>query len=163
MKVSLTAIKALRDKTSASINDVKEALTSAEGDEKKALALLKKRGAMMAAKRAGRSAGEGRVETYVHHDGKLGAIVEVNCETDFVARTSEFSAFCRDVAMHVAAMGPSRISPDESGDGDALLEQTFVKDPGTTVGQMLTTFIGKTGENVVIRRFTRFGLGEATE
>lgn len=169
-KISVEAIKALREKTSASINDVRSALESAGGDEAKALQLLRQRGAAIAEKRQGRATGQGRVESYVHHDGRLGALVEVNCETDFVARTPEFLQFCRNVAMQVAAMNPRYIrkedaSPDAAQDADALktfclLEQPFVKDQGTTVGALLQTLIAQTGENVVIRRFVKFAVGD---
>jgi elongation factor Ts len=166
-KVSLEAIKALRDKTSASINDVRSALESAGGDEKKALQLLRERGAAIAEKRQGRATGQGRVEAYVHHDGRIGALVEVDCETDFVARTLEFQEFCRNVAMHVAAVSPRYVqaedAPKDEGDakGSSLLEQPFVKDPSVTVRELLKALIAKTGENVVIRRFSKFGVGEA--
>jgi len=168
---SLNAIKALREKTSASINDIRAALESAGGDEAKAMELLRRRGAAIAEKRQGRAAGQGRVEAYVHHDGRLGSLVEVNCETDFVARTPEFVQFCLDVAMHVAAMSPRYLTPEEmpageGGDAEArkalcLLEQPFVKDQGTTIQELLKALIAKTGENVVIRRFVRFGVGDA--
>jgi len=169
-KVSLDAIKALREKTSASVGDVRQALESAGGNEAKALELLRQRGAAIAEKRQGRATGQGRVESYVHHDGRLGAIVEVNCETDFVARTPEFVQFCRDVAMHVAAMSPRHVRLEEAPAGGAsggedpkglcLLEQPFVKDQGTAVKDLLKALIAKTGENVVIRRFVRFTVGE---
>ena len=171
-KPSLDAIKALRDKTSASINDVRAALESAGGDEAKALQLLRERGAAIAEKRQDRATGQGRVETYVHHDGRLGALVEVDCETDFVARTPEFQQFCRDVAMQVAAMSPRYVKPEDVPAGEAsgaealkalcLLEQPFVKDQGTAVKDLLKALIAKTGENVVIRRFVRFGVGESS-
>jgi len=171
MKVSLDAIKALREKTSASLNDVRSALESSGGNETKALELLRQRGAHIAEKRQGRATGQGRIESYVHHDGRLAAIVEVDCETDFVARTPEFTGFCRDVAMHVAAMGPRYVRSEEAPENDravadvlkasCLLEQPFVKDQGTTVGELLHALIAKTGENVVIRRFARFAVGEA--
>ncbi len=170
-KVSLEAIKALRQKTSASLNDVRAALESAHGDEAKALAFLRERGAQIAEKRQGRTTGQGRIETYVHHDGRLAAIVEVNCETDFVARTPDFQQFCRDVAMQVAAMNPRYLRKEdvpssESLDAEAvkavcLLEQPFVKDQGITLNDMLKALIAKTGENVVIRRFARFAVGDA--
>ncbi len=153
-KTSLEAIKALREKTSASLNDVRSALESAGGDEKKALELLRQRGVQIAEKRSGRATGQGRVETYVHHDGRLGALIEINCETDFVARTPAFVQFCRDVAMHVAAMDPQP---------STLLEQPFVKDQGTTVGDLLKSLIATTGENVVIKRFTRYAVGEPAQ
>ena len=152
-KVSVEAVKALRDKTSASLNDVRAALESAGGNEAKALELLRARGAQIAEKLYGRATGQGRVESYVHHDGRLAAIVEVNCENDFVARTPEFQQFCRDVAMQVAAMAPVQV--------ESLLEQPFVKDQGTTVHDLLKALIAKTGENVIIRRFARFAVGES--
>ena len=169
-KVSLDAVKALRDKTSASINDCRRALESAGGDERKALELLRQRGAQIAKTRQGRTAAQGRVESYVHHDGRLAALVEVNCETDFVARTPEFLQFCKDVAMQVAAMSPQYVRKEDapsagahSGEGlraACLLEQPFVKDAGVTVGDLLKALIAKTGENVVIRRIARFAVGE---
>lgn len=161
MKINVEAIKALREKTSASLNDVRLALSEADGDEKKAMVLLKKRGAAIALKRAGRAASEGRVESYIHHDGKIAAIVEINCETDFVARLPEFAQFCKDIAMHIAAMGPTTVKSGEGDEGEALLDQAFVKDPSQSIADLLKALIGKTGENMVIRRFTRFALGEA--
>ena len=170
MKVSLEAIKALREKTSASLNDVRAALESAHGNEAKALEFLRQRGAEIAQKRQGRVTGQGRVEAYVHHDGRLAAIVEVGCETDFVARTPEFLQFCRDVAMQVAAMGPRYVRPEDVPASErtaaqevkasCLLEQPFVKDQGMMVGDLLKALIAKTGENVVVRRFARFAVGE---
>ena len=170
-KVSLDAVKALREKTSASINDCRRALESAGGDERKALELLRQRGAAIAEKRQGRTTAQGRVESYVHHDGRLAVLVEVNCETDFVARTPEFAQFCKDAAMQIAAMSPHYIrredAPRDGGPSAeqlralCLLEQPFVKDAGVTVGDLLKALIAKTGENVVIRRFVRFAVGEA--
>ncbi len=172
MKISLEAIKALRDETGAPIGDVRHALESSGGDQAKARALLRQRGAATAEKRQGRTAGQGRVESYIHHDGRLGALVEVNCETDFVARTPDFLQFCRDVAMHVAAAGPRYVRPEDVPPGDplspeevkavCLLEQPFVKDQGTVVKDLLKLLIGKTGENVVIRRFVKFTVGESS-
>ena len=170
-KVSVEAIKALRDKTSASLNDVRAALEQSGGDEAKALAVLRARGAAIAEKRQGRATGQGRVETYVHHDGRMGAIVEVDCETDFVARTPEFQQFCKDLALHVAATGPRFVKPDDVPAGESLTEndvkawvllaQPFVKDPGTSIQDLVKALIAKTGENVVIRRFSRFEVGSA--
>ena len=170
-KVSLEAVKALREKTSASINDCRRALESAGGDEGKALELLRQRGAAIAKTRQGRTAAQGRVEAYVHHDGRLACLVEVDCETDFVARTPEFAQFCKDIAMQVAAMGPRYIRREDAPNDGArsiealqtscLLEQPFVKDAGVTIGDLLKALIAKTGENVVIRRFARFAVGEA--
>ncbi len=170
-KVSLDAIKALREKTSAPLGDVRSALEAANGDPKRAEQILRERGVQVAEKRQGRATGQGRIETYVHHDGKLAAIVEVNCETDFVARTPEFVQFCRDVAMHVAAMSPRYVRAEDAPSTESLgaeerkavclIEQPFVKDQGTTVGDLLKALIAKTGENVMIRRFSRFALGES--
>ena len=170
-KVSVGAVKALREKTSASINDCRAALESSGGDERKAMELLRQRGEAIAEKRQGRTAAQGRVESYVHHDGRLAALVEVNCETDFVARTPEFLQFCRDVAMQVAAMSPQYIRREDApSDGPpsgetlqtaCLLEQPFVKDAAVTMGDLLKALIAKTGENVFIRRYARFAVGEA--
>lgn len=152
MKVSLESIKGLRDKTGAAIGDVRAALEAAGGDETKAKDILRQKGIEAAAKRKDRATTAGRVDAYVHHDGRVGAIVEINCETDFVARTEEFQKFCREVGMQVASMAP--VSVEE------LLQQPFIKDSKQTIGQLLTALIAKTGENITIRRATRFGLGE---
>ena len=163
--VSLDAVKSLREKTSASLNDVRLALESSGGDETKALAFLRQRGAAIAEKRQGRAAGQGRVEAYVHHDGRIGVLIEVNCETDFVARTPDFLQFCRDVAMHIAAMNPRCVSKDQlpadAAHETCLLDQPFVKDPSTTIQQLLEGLVAKTGERVVIRRFARFMVGQS--
>ena len=169
-KISVEAIKALREKTSAPMGDVRAALEAAGGDPVKAELKLKERGFQLAQKRQGRATGQGRIESYIHHDGKMGALIEVNCETDFVARTSDFSQFLKDLALHVAAMAPKYVTAedlpagttlsDDERKAQVLLEQPFVKDPGTTVGDMLKALIAKTGENVVIKRCIRFGLGE---
>ena len=171
--VSLDAIKALREKTSASLNDVRQALEAAAGDETKALTLLQQRGAQIAQRLQDRATGQGRIESYVHHDGRLGALVEINCETDSLARTLEFTQFCRDVAMQVAAMNPRYVRKEEvqpTAPQDAerlkalcLLEQPFVKDQGTTVNSLLHALIAKTGEHIVIRRFLRFAVGEPVQ
>ena len=152
-KVRLDAIKRLRDETGAPVGDVRSALEAADGDEAKARALLKQRGAQVANKRQGRATGQGRIEAYIHHDGRLGALVEVNCESDFVARTDEFRQLCKDLAMQVAAM--------EASDVDGLMKQPFVKDAGTTIGDLLKALMAKTGEKVVIKRFMKFALGDS--
>jgi elongation factor Ts len=184
-KIHLNAIKAYREKTNASINEVKQALeaaarscpASASGGpachcESKAAQVLRERGAQFAEKRQERTAAEGRVESYSHHNGRLAVLVEINCETDFVANTPEFAQFCKDVAMQVAAMSPRYVRREEApADGDlsaeelkaaCLLEQPFVKDASQTIGDLLKALIAKTGENVVIRRFARFAVGEST-
>jgi len=168
MKADVGAIKALRNKTNASLSDVRAALEASKGDESKALAWLRERGAAIAQTREGRATGQGRVEAYVHHDARVAVLVEINCETDFVARTPEFIQFCRDVAMQVAAMNPRYVregDAPEGGDaaGAGLLEQPFIKDAGLTVGGLLQGLVAKTGEHIVIRRFARFALGEAAD
>ena len=169
-KSNLDAIKTLREKTGASLNDICKALESAGDDEDRALEFLRQRGAAIAEKRRDRATGQGRVGSYLHHDGRLGALVEVQCETDFVARTPDFAQFCADVAMQVAAMRPRYVKKEDlssgaDGAGDpkaiCLLEQPFVKDPKVSVGDLLKLLIAKTGESVVIQRFTRFAVGEA--
>ena len=178
MKVSVDAVKQLREKTGAPMGDVRQALEASGGDEAKAVKWLNQKGFEAAQKRQTRATGAGRIESYVHHDGRVAALVEINCETDFVARLPEFQQFCRDVAMQVASQHPVCVKTDElsakhldtaKGLGKSaqefakdacLLEQSFIKDQAQTIGQLLTALIAKTGENVVVRRFTRFGLGE---
>ncbi len=178
MKVSIEVVKALREKTGAPLGDVRAALEEAGGNESKANELLKRKGFEAAQKRQGRAATLGRVESYVHHDGRVGVLVEVNCETDFVARLPEFQQFCRDVAMQIASLHPACVKPDdltprqrdeakslgksveELAKEVCLLEQVFIKDGSQTIGQYLTALIAKTGENIVVRRFSRFALGE---
>lgn len=164
MKVPVEAVKSLRDATGAPLGDVRSALEAAGGNAAKARELLKQKGFEAAMKRQDRAAGMGRVESYVHHDGRVGVLVEVNCETDFVARLPEFQQFCREVAMQVASQHPVCVKPSELPEhvarASCLLEQPFIKDQGQTMGQMLTALIAKTGENIVIRRFVRFALGE---
>jgi elongation factor Ts len=170
-KASLEAIKTLREKTGSSYKDVQAALETSGGDEARALAWLTSRGAQVAHSRAGRATAQGRIEAYIHHNGRLGALVEINCESDFVARTQEFVEFCRDVAMQVAATGPRYLRvedapsslPKEEAAALCLLEQPSVKDASATVAQRLNALIGQTGENMVIRRFHRFAIGESPE
>jgi len=178
MKVSVDAIKALREQTGAPLGDVRSALEAAKGDPAKATELLKQKGFEAARKRQGRATRLGRVDSYVHHDGRVGVLVEVNCETDFVARLPEFQQFCKDIAMQVASQHPLAVKPEdltprqreaakqlgktpqEFTSEACLLEQPFIKDQGQTITQYLTALIAKTGENIVIRRFVRFALGE---
>jgi len=172
--MSLTEIKKLRDMTSLGINDCKKALTEAKGDFDKALEILRNKGIQTLAKKSLRSAGQGRIDSYIHFGGNLGVLVEVNCETDFVARTDVFKAFVKDIAMQIAAANPEYINKDDVPkevlepieDKDAyckqscLLEQSFIKDSKLSVADYLREVVSKTGENVVIRRFIRFSLGE---
>ncbi len=174
MTSSVEDIKQLREETSCGVIECKKALEEAKGDFQKAKEILRKRGLEMAAKKADRTAKEGRVEAYIHHGNKIGVIVEVNCETDFVARNEDFMVFTRDLAMHIAALNPKYVKKEDvpadilikEPDKDAfikahcLLLQPFVKDPGKTIGDYLNELIAKIGENIQIGRFIRFKVGE---
>ena len=147
--------------------DCKRALEETGGDQEKAAALLREKGIASAAKKASRATNEGLVETYVHTGGRVGAMVEINCETDFVARTDDFRALAHDIAMQVAAMAPVSIGgTDTPEDEDApaqenvLLQQPFIKDPSLTVQDLINEAVGKLGENVRVNRIARFSLGE---
>ena len=166
MPVSPAAVKELRELTGAGILDCKSALEEAGGDFDKAKDILRKKGIAMAAKKAERATAEGLVQTYVHHDGRLGALVEINCETDFVARTEDFTKLAQNIALHVAATNPTYVSSEDipkGTEGDAkdlcLLLQPFVRDESMTVADMVKETIRRTGENIRIRRFARFELG----
>ncbi len=167
MEVSVDQIKALRARTSVGIMDCKRALEESGGDLDKAENILKTAGLAAAVKRASRETREGLVEAYIHPGARLGALVELGCETDFVARTAEFKALAHDLAMQVAAMAPQYIR-DEDLDEDetrppeevCLLKQTFIKDPSRRVEELIQETIGKVGENIRINRFSRFALGE---
>ncbi len=148
MAIDLTTIKKLRDETSASIADVRRALDEAKGDEKKALDWLKKRAGEIAAKKADRETGEGIIEAYIHGGGKVGVLIELLCETDFVAKTDEFKNLAKEIAMQVAAMNPK--------DVETLLKQEYIRDSSQTIEQLVKSLIGKLGENITIKRFQRF-------
>tara|TARA_B100000315_G_C14517437_1_gene559857 strand:+ start:633 stop:1160 length:528 start_codon:yes stop_codon:yes gene_type:complete len=172
--MSLTEIKKLREMTSLGINECKKALSESEGDFDKALTILRNRGTQMLAKKSSRTTSEGLVDSYIHFGGNLGALVEINCETDFVARTEVFKKFVKDVAMQVAAASPSYISkddvpqdlmkdledPDSFIKESCLTEQSFIKNNKISIGDYLKEIVSKSGENIVIRRFVRFGVGE---
>ena len=197
MEVSASMVKDLREKTGAGMMDCKKALSETGGNFEKAVDYLRQKGLATAAKRAGKTASEGRIGSYIHAGGKIGVMVEVNCETDFVAKTDDFQAFAKDMAMHIAASNPLYIRREdvsqevlerekeiyraqarEAGkpekiidkivDGKlekfysevCLLEQPFVKDPDLMVQDLLNGLIGKLGEKVEIRRFSRFQVGE---
>ena len=190
----------LRARTGAGMMDCKKALTEADGDMDKAVTILREKGAATAAKKAGRVAAEGIVESYIHMGGKIGVMLEVNCETDFVAKTPEFKAFVHDIAMHIAAANPTYVSEDEVSEADlekereiftaqalnegkpanivekmvegrlkkfkkeiCLLEQPFVKEPDKTIKDIVTEQVAKIGENISIRRFVRFEMGEGLQ
>ncbi len=195
--ISAAMVKELREKTGAGIMDCKDALGQSGGDMEKAVEFLRKKGLATAKKRAGRAMTEGVVETYIHMGGKLGVMVEVNCETDFVAKTDDFKVFARNIAMHVAASNPAGIVPedvapeiiekereiyraqalemgkpekmvDKIAEGklqkffkeNCLMNQPYVREPDKTVADYLNEVIGKTGENITVRRFVRFQVGE---
>jgi elongation factor Ts len=176
MAVSIEVIKQLREATSASVADCKNALDEAKGDLHKASEILKKRGLEIAAKKASRAAHQGRIEAYVHTGNKIGVLVEINCETDFVARNEEFIRFAKDVAMQIAASDPKFLKPedvpaetlkglkekekDDFFKAHCLLSQPFIKDEKLTIRDYLTSIVAKIGENIVIRRFSRFKIGE---
>jgi elongation factor Ts len=166
MVVSAETVKRLRDLTGAGMLDCKKALEETGGDLEKAKGILRQRGIAVAEKKAAQETRQGLVEAYIHPDSRLGALVELNCQTDFVARTDEFRALAHDLAMQVAATDPQHIAPDElpsGSDGDpaelCLLAQPFIKDPGRTVQDLVNDIIAKTGENIRVRRFARFHLG----
>ncbi len=197
MAISASDVKTLREMTGVGMMDCKKALTEADGNLDRAVEILREKGIASATKKGGRIAAEGIVESYIHMGGKIGVLIEVNCETDFVAKTPEFKSFVRDVAMHVAAANPQYLSREEvpadvlekereilraqaRNEGkpekiiermvegrvekfykdNCLLDQQFVKDPDMTIAQYVTDRIQKTGENVKIRRFVRYEMGE---
>jgi elongation factor Ts len=144
-------IAELREATGMGLMDVKKALEEASGDKAKALDLLRERGAHIVEKKAGRHAAQGLIEAYVH-GGRIGVLIEVNCETDFVARSETFQEFAHDLALQVSSMSPTTV--------EELLEQPFIKDSKLTIAQYLAEITGKLGERVVIGRFSRYQLGE---
>lgn len=175
--MSVEKIKKLRDSTSLGIKECKRALEDSLGDFDEALQILKKKGVEVIEKKKNRLASQGLVESYVHFGGNLGALVEVNCETDFVARTEVFKKFVKDLAMQVAAVNPKHIKKedvpaeelsrtDNAEDyfkENCLMEQAFIKDNKIKIENYLHDVVSQTGENIVIRRFVRFALGEANE
>lgn len=167
MTITTADIKALRELTGAGIMDSKRALEEAGGDIKRAQDILREKGIASAAKKSDRETEQGIIESYIHSGGRIGAMIEANCETDFVARTEDFKALAHDIAMQVAAMNPRFIDESEIPDGEdvnpqesCLLQQPFIKDPGMTIDELIKELIGKLGENIRIRRFSRFSLGE---
>lgn len=197
MKITTEMVKALREKTGCGMMDCKSALKEAKGDTEKAVDILRKKGLAAAARRAGRVTTEGIIDSYIHVGGKIGVLVEVNCESDFVARNIEFQAFTKDIAMQIAAQNPQYISREDVPDGIVehekdilrsqttgegkpekvidkivegrlekfysevcLLDQPFIKDPKKTIKDLLAELTAKIGENIIIRRFVRYQLGE---
>ncbi|MFC1929352.1 translation elongation factor Ts [Chloroflexota bacterium] len=166
MEISTEMIKDLRDQCGAGIMDCRNTLVETGGDMEKALQILKEKGILKAEKKAERETSQGLIEAYIHAGGRIGAMVEVNCETDFVARTDEFKELTHNIAMQVAAMCPQFISKEEIPEGTdvelqaaCLLHQPFIKDLTMTVQDTIVEAIAKVGENIKVRRFTRFELG----
>ncbi len=200
MHIDAKTVKALREKTGAGMMDCKKALQEAGGDEEKAVDVLREKGLSAAARRSGRAANQGIIDSYIHLGGKIGVLVEVNCETDYVARNDEFRDFVRNICLQVAATNPAYLNKEDVpervlekerqiikaqalNDGkpenviekivegrldkyyreNCLIEQVFVKDEDITVGELLTNLIARIGENIVIRRFNRFEIGEGLD
>ena len=165
MAVDTSKIKALREETGAPVMDCKRALEESSGNMDGARRWLRERGAAIAEKQAGRVASQGVVESYIHGGWRIGVIVEVNCETDFVARSDDFKKLAHDIAMQIAATNPKYIGTEEDipadllPDEQPLLKQAFIRDPGQTIQALVHEAIGKLGENIVVRRFSRFELG----
>lgn len=196
--ISAKMVMQLREKTGAGIMDCKGALTECNGDIDNAVDYLRKKGLATAAKRAGRAMSEGIVETYIHMDSKLGVLVEVNCETDFVAKNDDFKAFAKNIAMHIAATNPAGILPEDVSEDiinkekeiyrgqvlemgkpekiadkivegklqkyfkeNCLMDQAYVRNPEMTIADLLNELITKIGENISIKRFVRFKIGES--
>ena len=197
MAITAADVKKLRERTGQGMMDCKQALEEAGGDMDKAVEILRKKGLATAEKKAARATGEGRIHAYIHHNGKVGVLVEVDCETDFVARNEQFQAFLNDLCLHICAAAPLAVTREEvpadlveterriareqmEGQNkppeilekivegklrkwysqNVLLEQPFVKDDSRTVQDVLNELITKTGENIVIKRFARFVVGE---
>lgn len=199
-EITAALVKELRERTGAGMMDCKKALSATDGDLEKAIDFLREKGLAAAAKKAGRVAAEGLVEAYIHGGGRIGVLLEVNCETDFVAKTDAFKELVKDIAMHIAATNPSYLKREEVPTAEleheqavlaeqarnegkpekiiekmvagriekyykevCLMEQPFVKDPDKTISDLITESIAKIGENISIRRFTRYQLGEGIE
>ena len=200
MTISAAMVKELREKSGAGMMDCKKALIETDGDIEKAIEYLREKGLSAAEKKSGRIASEGAVTSYIHMGGKIGVLLEVNCETDFVAKTDQFKEFCKDIAMQIAATNPKYISKEEvseefiekekeilkaqainEGKNEkfvdkivegrikktyediCLLEQAYIKDTDKTIAELLSTTISEIGENIVLRRFVRYELGEGIE
>lgn len=165
MEITTGMVKDLRDKTGAGIMECRNALSSCEGNVDKAIEMLKEKGLAKAEKRAQRATASGLVETYIHTAGRIGAMVEVNCETDFVARTDEFKEMAHCLAMQVAAMSPACVDKENAPEGEEvtdesiLMLQPYIKDPTKLIKDVITETIAKTGENIKVRRFVRYELG----
>lgn len=164
--VTVDQIRQLRELTGAGIMECKEALQKNEGDHDKAIAFLREKGFAQAAKRSDRETSQGVVESYIHTGGRVGALVELGCETDFVARTEDFQSLAHEIAMQVAAMAPKYVSLEDKKDDDSpdtqvvLLEQPYIKDSSQSIKDLIQELAAKVGENIRVIRFARLGLGE---
>jgi elongation factor Ts len=173
MEITAGMVKALREETGAGIMDCKRALSDTGGDTEKARVLLREKGLASAAKKESRETSQGLVEVYIHGGGRIGAMIELNCETDFVARTDEFKVLARDIAMQVVAMNPRFVSPEtapvetiaaeglsrEDVKSASITTQPYFRDQKLTVGERIKEVIAKSGENIRVRRFERYELG----
>jgi len=166
MKIPVEVVKELRNRTNAGIGDCNKALLEVGGDIEKAIEFLKERGAAIAEKKKDVVTTEGVIEDYIHHTKRIGALVELNCETDFVARTQEFKELAHDLAMQIAATSPQFLTSEEmppeaeiDPQTACLLSQFFIKEPEKTVQEVISEMITKVGENIKVRRFARFELG----
>ena len=166
MKISVEVVKELRNRTNVGIADCNKALLEVGGDIEKAIEFLKQRGVAIAEEKKDVAATEGVIEAYIHHTKRIGALVELNCETDFVARTAEFKELAHDLAMQIAATSPQFLTSEEmppEAETDpqeaCLLSQPFIKDPTKTVQEIIAETIAKVGENIKVRRFAKFELG----
>ena len=166
MDITKEMIKSLREQSGAGIMDCRGALAGCGGDMEKALEVLKEKGLLKAQKKSERTTGQGLIEAYIHTAGRIGAMVEVNCETDFVARTDEFKGLAHCLAMQVAAMDPQYISEKNIPEGKeviaaeaCLMKQPYIKDPTKTIKDIIIEVIAKTGENIKVSRFIRYELG----
>jgi elongation factor Ts len=163
--VTTDDIRRLREDTGAGIMECKRALEEGQGDFDRARKILKEQGALIAEKKAGRTASQGLIEAYIHGGGRIGVLVEVNCETDFVARSDDFRQLARDLAMQIAAMNPKCIGSEEETDGaeldaeEILLSQNFIRDPSITIQDRINDTVGRVRERIVVKRFARFELG----
>ena len=166
MEIPITRIKELRERSGGGVMDCRRALEEAEGDMERAAEIIERQAIAAAEKRAGRVTGQGQVGSYIHIGGRIGALVEIDCETDFVAKTNEFQQLVHDIAMQVAAMEPVCVSrgsaPEDEKitDEQCLLSQDYIKDPSKTIQDLVTETAAKTGENIRIRRFARFAVGD---
>jgi elongation factor Ts len=167
VQISVTQIKELREKTSAGVMECRSALEEAEADLERALEILQERGLAKAEKRKGRATSQGVVEAYVHSGGRIGAMVEVNCETDFVAKTDEFKSLAHDLVLQIAATNPQFLRQEDIPEGSdldpeeaCLLDQPFIKDESKKIQQLVAELTARTGENVNVKRFARFELGD---